>query len=316
MGALDNLQFAQVRRPGACHHELPRNRHTKMLEADSFRSTIHRSEIALVENSSVSASDPAPSGYEERYQVVLPYFGYFSYNVGRRPWLTDSNRTLFISPGWEFHDEHPVAGVGHASVLINPTAELLEQICGSSGPRGCAAFNNVSRPASERLRLLTQHMLRLDTEVVRPLHNDEWVVHALREAICGTNPAPGKSSRTADRAKHALHARFCERITLGQLAADVGVSPVYLTQEFCRAEGMPLYRYQLGLRLNRALLELPHCNNITSLALELGFSSHSHFTSTFGKAFGISPSAYREQVGTRQLRGSSKMERILNLRAA
>jgi AraC-like DNA-binding protein len=45
--------------------------------------------------------------------------------------------------------------------------------------------------------------------------------------------------------------------------------------------------------LNRALLDLPHCDSITDLALDLGFSSHSHFTSVFRKAFGMTPSQYR-----------------------
>lgn len=316
MGALNERQFTQLCQSTENRRELPRNRDTRLLEADSYRSTLHSSEIAHVEDSSVSATDPAPNGYEAKYQVVLPYFGFFSYVVGRRPWLTDSNRTLFISPGWEFQDEHPVNNVGHASILINPARELLEEICGSLGPDRSHAFTKVSLPSSPTLRILTQHMLHLDPEIDKPLYNDEWVVRALREAIQGGGPMPGRISKAADRAKQALHARCCERITLGQLAADVGVSPVYLTQEFCRAEGMPLYRYQLRLRLNRALLELPHCNDITGLALDLGFSSHSHFTCTFRRAFGISPSTYRDQVGTRQMRASFVAERMRKLRAA
>jgi AraC-like DNA-binding protein len=31
--------------------------------------------------------------------------------------------------------------------------------------------------------------------------------------------------------------------------------------------------------------------NLTALALELGFASHSHFTDTFRRAFGVAPSA-------------------------
>ena len=90
-----------------------------------------------------------------------------------------------------------------------------------------------------------------------------------------------------------LHGRSCERLTLGEIAREVGVTPVYLTQEFSRSEGVPLYRYQMRLRLNRALVELPHCTDITGLALDLGFSSHSHFTAVFGRAFGLTPSDYR-----------------------
>jgi AraC-like DNA-binding protein len=91
----------------------------------------------------------------------------------------------------------------------------------------------------------------------------------------------------------------------------VGASPVYLSQEFTRTQGVPLYRYLMGLRLNRALLELPHCNDITGLAVYLGFSSHSHFSATFRRFFGMTPAefrdfgagegAWRERVGGKRL---------------
>src|SRR5687767_6637328 len=94
---------------------LPLNPETRLREADDYRSTLHRSNLAYVEDSAVSADNLPPKGYETHYQVVLPYFGLFQYSVGKRSWLLDPNRALFISPGWEFGDAHPVAGLGHAA---------------------------------------------------------------------------------------------------------------------------------------------------------------------------------------------------------
>jgi AraC-like DNA-binding protein len=73
----------------------------------------------------------------------------------------------------------------------------------------------------------------------------------------------------------------------------VGGSPVYLTQVFQQVEGLPLYRYQLGLRLARALDLLGREDDLTAIALELGFSSHSHFSAAFQRAYGRSPSDFR-----------------------
>jgi AraC-like DNA-binding protein len=55
-----------------------------------------------------------------------------------------------------------------------------------------------------------------------------------------------------------------------------------------------LHQYLTQLRLARALVELPHAGDLTSLALDLGFSSHSHFTFAFRRAFGCTPSQFRE----------------------
>ena len=71
-------------------------------------------------------------------------------------------------------------------------------------------------------------------------------------------------------------------------------SPVYLTQVFQRSEGMPLYRYHLRLRLARALDLIAHYDDLSALAAELGFASHSHFTAAFRQAYGRSPTVFRE----------------------
>lgn len=264
------------------------------------RQTLHLSSLAHVEDTTAPASLPAPCGYETGYQIGLTYLGLFSYNVGRRSWMVDASRTLFMSPGWEFTDEHPVDGVGHSSVLVNPSRALLDELCGGLGPNRNPAFRDTSRPSTSRLRLLTHHLLRLPDGSDDPLHKDEWVVHVLREAI-GAAPAPrARPSRVVDLAKEFLHAHAGDRITLERIASAVGVSPVYLTQEFKRAEGTPLYQFQLKQRLSQALHELPHCDDITGLALDLGFSSHSHFTAAFGGAFGMTPSRFRATVGSKR----------------
>ena len=99
--------------------------------------------------------------------------------------------------------------------------------------------------------------------------------------------------KLVDRAKLALSGDLSRRWTLAEIAAEVGVSPVYLTQVFQQVEAMPLYRYQLHLRLARALHRLADCDDLTALGVELGFSSHSHFTAAFRKAYGRTPSQFR-----------------------
>jgi AraC-like DNA-binding protein len=86
---------------------------------------------------------------------------------------------------------------------------------------------------------------------------------------------------------------------LAEIGAEVGASPVYLTQLFQQVEGVPLYRYQLRLRLSHALDLLPRCDDLTMLGLDLGFSSHSHFSAAFRRAYGQAPTAYRHECRAR-----------------
>src|SRR5690606_36936516 len=114
-----------------------------------------------------------------------------------------------------------------------------------------------------------------------------------------TAHAAGASSarqRLVERTKLVLAGDLARRWTLGEIAAQVGVSPVYLTECFRQVEGVPLYRYQVRLRLARALDRLAEREDLSALALELGFSSHSHFAASFQQAYGRTPSAFRQHV--------------------
>ena len=90
--------------------------------------------------------------------------------------------------------------------------------------------------------------------------------------------------------------RPARRWTLAEIAAEVRGSPVYLTQVFQQVEGLPLYRYQLRLRLARALDLLAQYDDLTALSMDLGFSSHSHFSAAFREAYGRSPSEFRQSA--------------------
>jgi AraC-like DNA-binding protein len=62
---------------------------------------------------------------------------------------------------------------------------------------------------------------------------------------------------------------------------------------------LPVYRYHLRLRLARALDLLSQYDDLTRLSMDLGFSSHSHFTAAFRQAYGRTPAAFQRSVHLR-----------------
>lgn len=81
---------------------------------------------------------------------------------------------------------------------------------------------------------------------------------------------------------------------LRALAAIAGCSPFQLCRDFRDTTGSTItaYRHSLRLRLALDVLRDTH-NDVTRIALDLGYSSHSHFTKFFHRQFGITPSQYR-----------------------
>jgi AraC-like DNA-binding protein len=96
------------------------------------------------------------------------------------------------------------------------------------------------------------------------------------------------------RAKEFLEAELANPIRLRDVGRAAGASPAYLTNIFRRVEGVSLHRYLTQLRLARALAVLPQADDLTALALGIGFSSHSHFSAAFRRAFGCTPSQFRQ----------------------
>jgi AraC-like DNA-binding protein len=83
-------------------------------------------------------------------------------------------------------------------------------------------------------------------------------------------------------------------LSLVEIARAVHCSPFHLARLFRAAVGSTIHQYQLRLRLALALERLSdHPASLTHLALDLGFSSHSHFTTAFQRLFGTSPSKFR-----------------------
>lgn len=279
---------------------------TRVLSTMSRRRTLHASALGLVEDFHLSGDCAAPSGHSPEYQVVLPYEGAVNWCVGAKTALLDSNSVLFVGAGEDYSESHLVAGVGHASIIITPRLTMLQELCGQRVPAQHSSFKSVSGTATPRAQVLVHRLLHLAAAGSDPLAGDELTIALLREALAGTRRSLRTTPlRVVDQAKQFLHAIGREPLTLDEVARAVGVSGAYLTQAFMQCDGVPLYRYQTRLRLNRALVDLPRCEDITELALNLGFSSHAHFSNAFRAHFGIAPSIFRDRAtGARRPRVS------------
>lgn len=88
-----------------------------------------------------------------------------------------------------------------------------------------------------------------------------------------------------------------ERITIGQLAGYVGLSPSHFTRLFRNATALSPYEYILLQRLDRAkLLLLTTSFAVKEIAYAVGYTNETSFTAAFTQKVGTSPRAYRKLV--------------------
>jgi AraC family transcriptional regulator len=235
-------------------------------------------------------------------QLVFPYRGVYVRRLGRDEAVAEANQALFFNSAEGYRVSHPVPGGDASLTLIISEPDLRELTPRSFLRDGAALAFRQQRlridPRAQALVALLRHSLRQN--ISEPLEAESLALTLAQRALTTrTTHAAGASigrRRLADRVKLVLATDLSRRWTLAEIAAEVGGSPVYLTQVFKQVEGLPLYRYQLRLRLARALDLLAQYDDLTALSLDLGFSSHSHFSAAFREAYGRSPSEFRQSA--------------------
>src|SRR6266550_3628464 len=96
------------------------------------------------------------------------------------------------------------------------------------------------------------------------------------------------------RAKDLADARYREPLDVPALARAARLSPAHFSREFRRAFGETPHQYLLTRRLERAAALLRTTDKpIAQICLAVGLRSLGSFTTSFGRAFGLSPAAYR-----------------------
>ena len=105
---------------------------------------------------------------------------------------------------------------------------------------------------------------------------------------------PVHPARHLLRAKDLADARYREPLDVCALARAAHLSPAHFSREFRRTFGEPPHKYLLTRRLERAAALLRHTDRtVADICLMVGLRSVGSFTTSFGRAFGLSPTAYR-----------------------
>jgi AraC-like DNA-binding protein len=109
-----------------------------------------------------------------------------------------------------------------------------------------------------------------------------------------TLAAPVLPARHLLRAKDVVDARYREPLDVPALARAAHLSPAHFSREFRRAFGETPHQYLLTRRLERAAALLRNTDRtVMEICLAVGLQSVGSFTTSFRRAYGVSPTAYR-----------------------
>jgi AraC family transcriptional regulator len=142
---------------------------------------------------------------------------------------------------------------------------------------------------------------RIGLELYRNLNQEaqisyESVVNLI--SLCASSKRIHKQIRWLPLILEWMNNEYSCTLTLTQASKQAGVHPVHVSRSFRRTLGCTFREYLTLIRIRRATDLLKQSSTcITEIAFACGFSDHAHFTRTFKRATGLTPTAYRIQAG-------------------
>jgi AraC family transcriptional regulator len=210
----------------------------------------------------------------------------------------DANRVngsdlLLIPPDTEVSGEFNIEGVSDYSITF-----LDRSLFGRLNPE-------LRRPllvsSNEALR---RGLVELGREAAAPdnvfdLFAEGWAMQAMAHLsrLAGGHreiSRGGLSAASLRRVQDYIHSNLPATITLAELSRVAGLSRRHFLRAFRESVGDTPVGYVRTLRIEEAKRRLSQgSQSITQVALDCGFSHAQHFATTFRRATGLTPSAFR-----------------------
>jgi len=276
----------------------------------------HRTSVdELYRNESLSVHKFTCSGEPDRCaeeasissEFVLPRDGMFARHNRYGKSVADRASVLFFERDDPFEILHPVKKPD-TSTVVSLNRRLISELCTFPGQDNSPFFGIDSILATNRILLTHSELLsaiqrritsdQLELEEQALLLVAEVFDQLRNRSVIQERSAKGSKlhgRKLVNEVLLYLNENLGNPLSLGDIAAAVNHSRFYLCRAFRRHTGRTIYRHLTVLRLSSALESLASTKTpITDIALDLGYSSHSHFSALFKQQFGITPKKYRD----------------------
>ncbi len=198
------------------------------------------------------------------------------------------------------------AGACDKANVQKKSAELFRLLTRMKAPRDlvleCAVnLNLFAQSLVEGEQLSFERMERKYTTGRLTLAEMELhVQQVLRLAVMQVHDNKSDTEDSAvKRAVGILNQRYCEDLSLEQLAGEVYLNPSYLSRKLKEQLGVSFIKYITKLRMEKAIRLLKENPNIEQVAREIGYSNYKRFSDVFRTYTGYLPSAYLKGIDSK-----------------
>jgi AraC-like DNA-binding protein len=236
--------------------------------------------------------------WQSRNVVVLPYSGLFSkHDAPSRHVIGTPSHAVFIAADTPYRLGYPGA-IGDRALILRFSDALAPDYLGGHGGEAPASSGLLPAEALMLRNLLRARLKRNESDEfeieARGLHLLGMSLGAIRPGDASMRRSTEvRWTRSLQRIKEAVAIAPADKWDVEKLARIALISPFHLCRVFRRMTGTSIYGYVLRERLASTLDAVLDGEDLTTIALDAGFASHSHFTARFRDFFGCTPVALR-----------------------
>lgn len=213
--------------------------------------------------------------------------------------LGGPGNVVTLSPG-EIHDGLPGqdSGWGYRMLYLDPV--WVSQHLLSDAGSGQAV--HLFKSAMQHTPALAQHFVRqhrLLEQSANPLERETALLDLLSQLFERSGAKPVAVADNAaepwavSQIRNRLDADFAQDVTLAELAALVGLDPLYLIRVFKKHVGVSPHSYQIQKRVSQVQRLLRTGQPLAEASAACGFFDQSHMSRAFRKVVGVTPGKFR-----------------------
>ncbi|MEP7377438.1 MAG: AraC family transcriptional regulator [Chitinophagaceae bacterium] len=271
----------------------------------------HVVELGTKKNSSIQLNS-LPESVTKNIRIYYVIDGKFEWRIHQQPYMLYPGDAALILPGQKFGSEKGFLDIGTIS-WIHINIQKLES--GEMLPGKWSSLSESESLAIGKILLLNNSSVlsklheggRILQYIQSELFNkeigyctranqliDELFITITRQLTRQSNPARD-FPKTFMQLEQTLRQNLSHQWTVEEMAAVVGMGTTLFNEKVKTYSGFSPINYLINIRISEAIKLLKKKDtSLTDIALDIGFYSSQHFSTTFKKLTGYTPSEFRK----------------------
>ncbi len=277
----------------------------------------HIIEIGSKKNSSIQLNS-LPESTSDSIRIYYIIDGKFEWTIHNQHYLLFPGDLAIILPGHKFSTEKGFLEIGSLSWIhlrinkVNDNGGLCEKWSSLSESECITIWKvlflsstHVLSKFNEALRIMQQlqnELLKQEIGYYTRVNQliDELLINITRQ-LTRQNNCRRDFPRAFIELENTIRQDLSHQWTVEEMAAIVGIGSTLFNEKVKNYSGFTPINYLINIRVSEAIKLLKQQKySITDIALDLGFYSSQHFSTTFKKLTGYSPSDLRKKYNSNE----------------